>query len=116
MRYSGDIENWFYSEDWNTFYYYSTYWDQYFNPNREARTYFIVDTLGYSAITVERYDVASSSWKETNLDLISTSNNERMYEDTSNIPSNRYRVITRFIPDDGGTVDLFNTVSIDRYE
>jgi hypothetical protein len=116
LRYSGNIDNWYYTHDYVNFYYYSTYWDQYLDPNDLSVTYLYVNFQGYStsAVTVEKYDTVNQEWNTINIMYKQTlPNGTRVYENNESASINQYRIMTTIQTVDG-TVDLFNTVFIDR--
>lgn len=116
MRYNGTIDTWYYTFDYSTFYYYSSGWDAYIDPNDLSVTYIYVNLQGYStsSISVERYDSATQTWNTTNITYYTTlTDGTRVYKSTSSAAINKYRVITTIQATDG-TAYLHNNVTIDR--
>lgn len=109
LKYSGEINTWYYTLDFNNYYNYSSYWDQYtFSVHRVY-----VNLNGYSSQNIEYFYTLAGQVIKMNPkpQLTYVSNGIWYFDHINSIGVTSYRVKTTIQADDG-TVILGNTVSL----
>ena len=122
LKYTGEINSWFYTHDYTNFYYYSSYWDTYLDPNDLSVTYIYIDLAGYSVtnndITLYKYE---SGQKGEVLPIVHNGVSYPNYlpdgtwvHVNTNSSSVGSYVVETFIQATDGSVTLGNNVGISR--
>jgi len=113
IKYSGKIDNWWYTIDYSAIERYESWYDTYINPNDLSVTYVYVNYNGYSInqLTFWKYEAGQKSPFTPNWVYHSGNIHAFKLDNSKNIGS--FFIETKITATDG-TVKLGNSVSIDR--
>jgi len=109
LKYQGHIDSWVYTFDYINFYYYDPIFDLFLLPTDLSVTYIYVKYPSYSSNSLEL-----KGGGITISNPVYEGNNVWKYTHIGSKDVNYYEVITGIIPDEGGTVFLYNNISINR--
>jgi len=113
MKYSGKIESWVYTFDYNNFYEYSTFWDTYINQDDLSVTYVYFELNGYSSGQLNFFYYEAGSRVNFSPSLIYVSGSLWAFKHTNSKNVRSYGIETNIQASDG-SVKLGNSVQISR--
>lgn len=120
IEYSGQIRDWWYTQYYNTYGRYESWFDAYINPNDLSRTYIYVKlgNYGVNEVSLRKYvsgqgyvSVPSTTFNGQTYPMYS--NGYKIYLDTASSSITSYEVKTHIQASDG-TIDLYSNVSLSR--
>jgi len=113
LKYSGEIESWFYTFDFVDYYTYSAWWDQLIDQTDLSVTLLYIDMAGYSINNVNIYKYEGGVRIPISPQLIDSSGNMRLYKLENSSAVGSFFIETEIQATDG-TAKLGNSVRIDR--
>jgi len=116
IKYSGTIDSWLYTTDYQTFYPYYPEFDSYLDATDLKTTfiyvYFPSGVLNSNSLQRDQdnyiIDVPGSGYP------MYIGNSTWIFRDMNSSGINHYETVKEIIPDEGGVVYLYNNVSFDR--
>ena len=110
FKYVGEVNDWAYTVDFSNFYLYDSSYLPYLNPDYPQFTHIWVKMPSY---TPHAYWLQRGA-TGIHVPLSSCSNGYCHYIDSNSQDITRYEMVTQIVPPEGGTTDLYNTVTFNR--
>jgi hypothetical protein len=120
IEYSGKIRDWWYTQYYDVYRRYESWFDSFIDPNDLSRTYIIInlENYGTNQVSLRKYvygqgyvSVPSTTFNGQTYPYYS--NGYKIYLDTGSSSISSYEVKTHIQASDG-TVDLYSNVSLSR--
>lgn len=114
LKYTGEVNSWYYTFDFTNYYTYSTYWDSYINQANLSVTYIYLDLKGYNINDVQlfKYQSGVKTLVPTS-SIVASSGDIKLFKIENSTTVSSFSVET-FIQATDGTAILGNTVTINR--
>lgn len=115
LKYSGQVNTWYYTFDFATYYYYGTWVNSYLSSTNRPYTFIWVQKPNYTPNKMWLQRGPAGDKVEKSGYPIDLGGGQLLYLDENSNSVTNYEMVTEIIPPEGGTTDLYNTVIFNRF-